>query len=264
MSSSPRKYSKSVPVRVGLAAAGTAILVAGVLGARSLSAYRVDLYARLDLAGSGPPPAPANPGPSADPAKSALIFVGDSRIEAWPTSPSLVGADIINLGRHGETTAQLLARLDADVIDREPKMVVLQTGINDLKAMGVFRSRSSEIAENCWANLRQIIDRIQARGIPVVVLTIFPVGDLHPLRYPIWSNETLSAVADINERLRRLDEPGVLVFDCDPILSDGGRMRAEFIVDDFHINAAAYEALSAKLTPFLTDALERDRDAEEL
>lgn len=264
MSSSPRKSSKSVPVRVGLAVAAIAILVAGVQGVRSLSAYRADLLARLDLAQSGPPPAPANPGPSADPAKSALIFVGDSRIESWPTPPSLVGAHVINLGRYGETTAQLLARLDADIIERDPRMVVLQTGINDLKAMGVFRSRSNEIAENCWANLRQIIDRLRARGVPVVVLTIFPVGDLHPLRYPIWSNETLTAVADINERVRHLDEPGVLVFDCDPVFSDGGRMRAEFIVDDFHINAAGYQALSAKIIPFLADALEHDRDKAEL
>lgn len=251
-------------MRVGLAVAAIVILIAGVQGMRSLSTYRANLLAHLDLARSGPPLAPANPVPTADPAKSALIFVGDSRIASWPTGPSLVGAHIINLGRYGETTAQLLARLDTDIIGREPRMVVLQTGINDLKAMGVFRTRASEIAENCWGNLRQIIDRLRASNIPVVVLTIFPVGDLHPLRYPIWSNETLSAVADINERLRRLDEPGVMVFDCDPIFSDGGRMRADFIVDDFHINPAAYQALSAQLHPFLTDALERGRDSAEL
>lgn len=264
MSSSPRKSSRSVPVRVGLAVAAIAILIIGMQGIRSLSTYRATLLASLDLGRSGAPLAPANPGPSADPAKSALIFVGDSRIESWPTPPSLAGAHIINLGRNGETTAQLLARLDADIIQREPRMVVLQTGINDLKAMGVFRSRANEIAKNCWGNLRQIIDRLRASNIPVVVLTIFPVGELHPLRYPIWSNETLTAVADINERLRRIDEPGVLVFDCDPIFSDDGRMRAEFIVDDFHINPAAYQALSAQLTPFLTDTLERGRDSAEL
>ena len=264
MSSSPRKPSKSVPVRVGLAVAVIVILIAGVQGMRSLSTYRANLLARLDLGRNGPPPAPENPVPSADPAKSALIFVGDSRIASWPTAPSLDDAHIINLGRYGETTAQLLARLDTDIIGREPRMVVLQTGINDLKAMGVFRSRSNEIAENCWANLRQIIDGLRASNIPVVVLTIFPVGDIHPLRYPIWSNDTLSAVADINQRLRSLDEPGVMVFDCDPVFSDGGRMRAEFIVDDFHINPAAYQALSARLNPFLTDALERGRDSAEL
>ncbi len=264
MSSSPGKSSKSAPVRLGLVAAAIAIFVAGVQGARSLSAYRADLWLRLDLAKSGPPPAPGNPGPAADRAKLALLFAGDSRIASLPAPPSLAGLQVLNLGRYGETTAQLLARLDADIIEREPRMVVLETGINDLKAMGVFRSRSQEIVDNCWANLREIIDRIQARGIPLVVLTIFPVGDVHPLRYPIWSNETLTAVADINQRLRRLDESGVRVFDCDRIFSDRGRMRAEFIVDDFHINEAGYQALSARLTPFLTDALERGLDRAEL
>lgn len=250
-------------MRIGCSIVAMGLLAVGVFGVRALSDYRTELLARLDLGRSGPPPAEANPGPTADPARSALIFVGDSRIESWPTPPSLAGVHTINLGRHGETSAQLLARLDRDIIDREPKMVVLQTGINDLKAMGVFPTRSEEISENCWVNLRRIIDRLRARDISVVVLTIFPVGDIRPLRYPIWSNETLSAVAEINGRLRELDEPGVQVIDCDPILSEDGRMRGEYVVDDFHINHDAYLALSERIVPTLTEMLADLHDQKE-
>ncbi len=250
-------------MRIGLAVAIAAILLAGVKASRSLCAYRADLLARLDLDASPPPPAHANSGPTADQTKSSVLFVGDSRIEAWPTPPSIVGTHVINLGRYGETSAQLLARLDSDIMSREPRMVVLQTGINDLKGMGVFRSRSEQIAENCWKNLRAVIDRLRERDISVLVLTIFPVGDIHPLRYPIWSNTTLTAVAEINERLKKIDEPGVRVVDCDPILSDGGRMRAEFAVDDFHINRDAYQALSEHISPLLADSLRAAPEATE-
>jgi lysophospholipase L1-like esterase len=244
-----------MPVRIGASIAAMGLLAAAAMGARALFSYRADLLARLDLGQTGPPPAAANPGPSADPAHSAVLFAGDSRIASWPTPPSLSGVHIINLGRYGETTAQLLARLDSDIVDREPRLVVLQTGINDLKAMGVFRTLSEEIAENCWLNLRRIIDRLRSRDIPVVVLTIFPVGDVRPLRYPIWSNDTLTAIAEINERLLTLDEPGVHVVDCDPILAKAGRMRGDYVVDDFHINEAAYQALSERITPLLDEAL---------
>lgn len=264
MSSLPRKAHQRAPVRIGFAIAALGLLALAILGVRSLSAYRTDLLARLDLGRAGPPPAAANPAPSADPAKSAVLFVGDSRIESWPTPPSLSGVHIINLGRYGETTAQLLARLDLDVFDREPRLVVLQTGINDLKAMGVFRTRSEEIVENCWLNLRRIIERLRSHDIPVVVLTIFPVGDIRPLRYPIWSKDTLTAVAEINQRLLALDEPGVQVVDCDPILARGGRMRGEYVVDDFHINEAAYQALSERITPLLDEALRNLEDGRAL
>lgn len=263
MSPLPCKAFKRASVRIGVSIAAMGLLAVSISGVRSLSAYRADLSTRLDLARNGPPPAQANPGPTADPAKSALLFVGDSRIESWPTPTSLDGVHVINLGRYGETTAQLVARLETDIIDREPKMVVLQTGINDLKAMGVFRTLSAEIVENCWVNLRQTIDRIRERDIPVVVLTIFPVGHIRLLRYPIWSNETLSAVAQINERLRQLDEPGVRVIDCDPILSDGGRMREEYVLDDFHLNDAAYQALSERIVPLLAQTLEGRRTGTE-
>ena len=263
MNSSPRRPLQSVPVRIGFAVAIIAVLAAGVKASWSLGAYRADLLARLSLDSSPPPPADANPGPTADQTTSSVLFVGDSRIEAWPTPPSIVGTHVINLGRYGETSAQLLARLDSDIMSREPRMVVLQTGINDLKGMGVFRSRQEEIADNCWKNLRAVIDRLRERDIPVMVLTIFPVGKIRPLRYPIWSNTTLTAVAEINERLKKLDEPGVQVVDCDPILSEGGRMRGAFALDDFHINHDAYQALSEQITPLLADSLRPEPEATE-
>ena len=233
------------------------LVVAGALGAWSLAAYRAELSAKLDLAHTGAPPAQPKSPFDANPAKSALVFAGDSRIQGWPTPPNLADIDVVNLGRSGETTAQLLARLDSDIINREPRMVVLQTGINDLKAMGVFRERAEEIVGNCWANLQAIIGTLRSHDIPVVVLTIFPIGDIHPLRRPFWSSDTLTAVGDINTRLRRLDEPGVYVFDCDPVLAVDGRMRAELAVDDFHVNSTAYDALYAKIEPFLANALAR-------
>ena len=239
------------------------LFVAGVLGARSLAAYRAELSAKLDLAHTDAPPAQPKGAFDGDPVKSALVFAGDSRIQGWPTPPNLADVHVVNLGRYGETTAQLLARLDSDLINREPRMVVLQTGINDLKAMGVFRERAEEIAGNCWANLQAIIGSLRSHDIPVVVLTIFPIGEIRPLRYPVWSNDTLTAVADINTQLRRLDEPGVYVFDCDPVLAVDGRMRAEFAVDDFHVNSAAYDALSAKIEPFIANALAPSSDAVE-
>jgi lysophospholipase L1-like esterase len=83
--------------------------------------------------------------------------------EDYPSDlAKLLGRDVINAGVSGDTTESALARLDADVLQRDPRIVIIGLGGNDFL-------RGEPIATT-EANLRNIIRQVQAAGAMVVLL----------------------------------------------------------------------------------------------
>jgi lysophospholipase L1-like esterase len=140
-----------------------------------------------------------------------------------------------------------LLRLDRDAIALEPSLVFLEVGANDLKSIGVLPDRAEEIEERLRTNVLAIIDRLTSSGIPVVVSTTYPFGDVSLRRRPFWSDRIVEAREELNRELRRLRRPGVTAFDADEVLSSGGRMKPEYQIDELHLNASAYRALNEAL-----------------
>lgn len=186
-----------------------------------------------------------------DSVTARVVFFGDSRIEQWGGLPDVPGTEPVNRGCGGETTAQLLLRLERDVIALAPRAVVLQAGINDLKEIGLFPAREREIIEGCMDRLDTLVARLRARDIEVVMLTVFPVGKVPLTRRPIWSDRTRGAVTQVNDHLRAIAGPGVTVVDCDPLLGRGGRIDPRYELDTLHLNPAGYVALDGLLRPVL-------------
>jgi lysophospholipase L1-like esterase len=184
-----------------------------------------------------------------------VVFVGDSRIEQWASLPALAGCELVNRGRGGETTAQVALRLSRDVLDLKPNLVVIEVGVNDLKSIGVMPEREQQIIDNCRDNLRGMVSQLRERQIPVLLLTIFPVGPIDLARRPIWSDATLTAVAAVNEFIRQEAGSGVTVLDCDAFFARNGRMNPDFARDAFHLKPAGYEALNEAIQPVLEKML---------
>ena len=88
---------------------------------------------------------------------------GAAKGEDWPTVLSdLIDEPIINAGRSGDTTDTALARLDDDVLSRDPRVVIVGLGGNDY-----LQGTSIATTEK---NLREIVRRIQEAGAMVVLL----------------------------------------------------------------------------------------------
>jgi lysophospholipase L1-like esterase len=73
----------------------------------------------------------------------------------------MIPAAVINAGLPGETTQSALTRLQRDVLSHGPQAVLITLGGNDLKN-GASRTQA-------FANLQQIVQRIQASGAVVIV-----------------------------------------------------------------------------------------------
>lgn len=185
-----------------------------------------------------------------------IVFFGDSRIAGWNPLPDLANGQILKRGVPGETTAQALLRLKSDVLDIKPDMVVVQTGINDLKNMGVFPDRKDEIVKSCWKNLEKIAGKITDRDIQLVILTIFPPGPVDLLRKPLWSKDIQRCIDQINENIKGLQGRGITIVDCDAILALGQGLKSEYAKDTFHLNPEGYETLNRSLSPVLQELIQ--------
>ncbi len=91
---------------------------------------------------------------------------GVARTEAYPAQLQTIlkakgsGATVANAGVNGNTTAQMLARLDG-VVSADTKVVLLQPGGNDRrKGQGANRE----------GNIAAIQQRLASRGIKVIML----------------------------------------------------------------------------------------------
>ena len=62
------------------------------------------------------------------------VFMGDSITEGWAREDSdfFTGNNFIGRGISGQTTSHMLVRFRRDVIDLDPKYVVILAGTNDM------------------------------------------------------------------------------------------------------------------------------------
>jgi acyl-CoA thioesterase I len=107
---------------------------------------------------------------NSQPSGETIVCFGDSLTAGKGADPAdsypaqlerLIGRPVVNAGVPGDTTATALDRLERDVLARNPRIVLVTLGGNDLM-QGVP-------AEEAFANLGRIVDAIQSRGALVVV-----------------------------------------------------------------------------------------------
>ncbi len=98
--------------------------------------------------------------------------VGASRDHDYPSLLSQVlGTTVINAGVDGDETVDALKRLESDVLAKDPRMVIVELGANDLL--------DGQPLEQAFKNLDEIVRRIDERGAMVVLVEMAtgPLGD---------------------------------------------------------------------------------------
>ncbi len=185
--------------------------------------------------------------------KTRIVMFGESRCNMWGSYPADNWGDveIINRGIGGETTPQIIRRMDDDVLSLEPDVVILQMGDNDLKTMAVLPGTREKTIEQTYRNITTIAKSLSDRGIQVIITTIFPPAPIELLRAPLWSDEVNESIDLVNKRLLAFDYPNVTAANCDEILRDGKYIKPEYSRDTLHLKAAGYAALNKGLEPLV-------------
>jgi lysophospholipase L1-like esterase len=165
-----------------------------------------------------------------------VVFLGDSITEGGLWNEWFPHVPVLNRGIGGETSADLLARLDTAIYS--PSAVFLLIGTNDL---------GMAIAEDdILANIEKSLDTItaQAPDAPIFLQSVIP-------REPRLRTEVVS----LNRRLERLAatmSPRVTFVDLWPTFADEcGDLRPQYTLDRLHLNGDGYLAWVCLLRPLV-------------
>jgi lysophospholipase L1-like esterase len=125
-----------------------------------------------------------------------IVFLGDSITQAGAGAGGYVtlvkdalakkypdrGLEVIGAGISGNRVPDLEARLDRDVLEKKPTLVVIYIGINDVWHSLQNRGTSKADFEQ---GLRRIIKRIQDAGARVILCTPSVIGEKHDGSNPL-------------------------------------------------------------------------------
>ena len=161
---------------------------------------------------------------------SAIIAFGDSLTSGYgagegqdyPSQLStLIGVPVVNAGISGDTTESAMPRIEQDVVERSPRIVIVGLGGNDF--LGGVALATTE------ANLRRIVRQIQEAGAMVVLLGF---------RFP-------SLGADYEGMYRRVakDEHCLLVTGVLKGIINNPALKS----DQIHPNAAGYRLMAERI-----------------
>jgi len=179
-------------------------------------------------------PAPARPTSG-----ERIIAFGDSLVQGVGASPGhdivsvlsrRLGIPIVNAGRSGDTTGTALTRLDSAVLSRNPRIVIVLLGGNDMLRR-VPRATTFD-------NLDAIVSRIRARGAAVILVSVelgFGTGADGRAYKELASRTSSALVRDILSG----------IFGRQALMSDG-----------IHPNDRGYEIMADRIEPVLRELVE--------
>lgn len=138
-----------------------------------------------------------------------------------------------NAGVSGHTTEAALARMERDVLAREPHVVAIMFGMNDVAGVS---------PGDFMRNLAAMVGRVRTNGAEVVLLTPNHVQDGDPQRPPA----RVAAYADLVREVAR--ETGVPVVDIHRLFADearaGGYRWARLMSDAIHPNLHGHRLIA--------------------
>jgi lysophospholipase L1-like esterase len=188
------------------------------------------------------------------PGENRVVFIGDSLTANWGKgkTPFFPGKPYFNRGIASQITPQMLVRFRQDVVDLNPKVVVIQGGLNDI---GMVMGPGSEgtISEH----LLSMIDIAKAHGIKVVIASLTPVCDCYNTQTRL---RPVGKIAAINGTLRDIVKDTNSVFlNYYSVLVDTAagtrQMKKELTNNGIDPNDAAYELMAPLAEKAIADAL---------
>ena len=130
---------------------------------------------------------------------------------------------IKNIGRSGDTTAQMIERFESDVLPFNPKVLIIMGGVNDIRIGGT--------ADEVISNLKILREKCAANNIVAVFCTLTPMNEEIMARRGIPFAKTWKAErSKINSWI--LENNGIEV--TERLVDFDGTLRAEITPDGLH------------------------------
>jgi lysophospholipase L1-like esterase len=172
--------------------------------------------------------------------ENRVIFFGDSITDIWKLEEYFPGKPYINRGIGGQTSPQMLVRFRQDVIDLQPKVVVILAGTNDIAGnTGPMR------LEDIDANYSSMAELARVHGVHIVFSSILPVHNYTPKSQDLFAQRSPEKILALNRWLKTYcAENGHIYLDYFSVMvDDTGLLKRDLAADGLHPNGAGYKLM---------------------
>lgn len=171
--------------------------------------------------------------------KVNILLIGDSLLAQENWNRSLSRNDLKNDAFGGAITQQILWNIERGELVSNPKIVVIDGGINDLLS-GVPTQR-------IFSNYQKIIEVLRKRNIKIIA---------HLILYTVDNEDVNKEVFVLNYLLKEYFESQKIEFiDMNLQLSDSKKLKSNFSIDGIHLKKEAYKIWANELKAKLPQEL---------
>ncbi len=184
------------------------------------------------------------------PGENRVVFFGDSITDIWKLADYFPGKPYVNRGIGGQTTPQMLVRYRQDVIDLQPKVVVILAGTNDIAGnTGPMRNEDIE------ANYASFAELARVHGIKVVYSSVLPVHNYTERSKDFFAQRPQARILALNDWLKDYCSRNSIVYldYFSATVDDKGMMKKDLADDGLHPNAAGFKIMA----PMAETAIEK-------
>ena len=175
-----------------------------------------------------------------------IVFIGDSITEFWEHFDSLffLQNNYINRGISSQTTSHILERFQSDVIDLQPKCVIILAGIND-----IAENKGPISVEEILNNIVEMTEKALKNNIEVVLCSVLPAINFYwnpkvqPIEKIIQLNELIKAYS-LSKNIKYID------FYTEMVDENFG-LNKKFTNDGVHPNLNGYLKMKTILKTYL-------------
>ncbi len=175
--------------------------------------------------------------------ENRVVFFGDSITDIWHIDEYFPGKPYINRGIGGQTTPQMLVRFRQDVIDLQPKLVIILAGTNDIAGnTGPMR------LEDIEANYASLAELAHTHNVKVIYSSVLPVHNYTPRAQDFFAQRSSEKILALNRWLQ--DYCATAANGCtyldyfSALVDDKGLMKKDLADDGLHPNAAGYKIMA--------------------
>ncbi len=179
-----------------------------------------------------------------------VVFMGNSITIGWSSGQPefFEGKPYINRGISGQTTPQMLLRFRQDVIDLQPKVVVILAGTNDIAG-----NTGPISLEQIMDNLKSMAELAKSHNIAVVLSSVLPAED-YVWRPGLKPNEKIPA---LNKMIQSYAAEARIVYldYFSALVNDRNGMDKELAEDGVHPTKKGYQLMAPLAEKAIAKAL---------
>jgi lysophospholipase L1-like esterase len=172
--------------------------------------------------------------------ENRVVFFGDSITDFWKLDESFPGKPYVNRGISGETTPQMLIRFRQDVVNLQPKVVVILAGTNDIAG-----NTGPERLEDIEANYASLVEIARANHIAVILSSVLPVHNYTPQSQELFERRPPAKILELNRWIKDYcPSQGCIYLDYfSALVDDKGLLKRDLAEDGLHPNPAGYKLM---------------------